>query len=249
MAASVSISSLFFRVSAPLSNPNPSGGGHRLCFANPKLTSLSLPTPRLRFSSAVAFARRKKTSSPAPKAQPSPKFKKPPSCDHEEDVGIDEDAIEALFSQLEEDLKKDGLSDDEGDDEITEEDLARLEQELAEALGDADYDELPGDSTDRESMDDEESDEEERPPKLKNWQIRRLAHALKIGRRKTSIKSLAAEIGLDRPFVLELLRDPPPYLLLMCASLPDKIVETPSEPESEPVESLPIITEMLLKLP
>lgn len=245
MAASPSLSSLCFRVySAHLSNPN--GGRRHPYFANSKPTFLSLPAPRLRFSSSVAFARRKKAGFPAPKTQPSSsssKFKKAPSSDHGEDDDIDEDAIEALFSQLEEDLKKDGLSDDEGDDEITEEDLARLEQELAEALGDVEFDELPGDSTDRESMDGEESDEEERPPKLKNWQIRRLANALKIGRRKTSIKSLAAELGLERPFVLELLRDPPPYLLIMCASLPDKIVQTPSVPESEPVESLPVLTD------
>lgn len=45
------------------------------------------------------------------------------------------------------------------------------------------------------------------------------------------IKSLAAELGLDRALVLELLRDPPPNLLLMSASLPDKVVSAPTEPD------------------
>jgi hypothetical protein len=51
---------------------------------------------------------------------------------------LDDDAFEALFSQLEEDLKNDDPSLGDGDEEISEEDLARLEQELAELLGDVD---------------------------------------------------------------------------------------------------------------
>lgn len=34
---------------------------------------------------------------------------------------------------------------------------------------------------------DDENEEEEMPVKLKNWQLRRLAYALKDGRRKTSV--------------------------------------------------------------
>ncbi|RWW47128.1 hypothetical protein BHE74_00046910 [Ensete ventricosum] len=146
---------------------------------------------------------------------------------------IDEDAFEALFSQLEEDLKNDNLLSDDVDDDISEEDLARLEQELEEALGVGDNDDISGISPSSGHLGSDEDDEyEDRRPKLKNWQMRRLAHALKIGRRKTSIKSLAAELGLERAFVLELLRDPPPDLLLMSASLPDEIKQT-SEPSSE----------------
>lgn len=107
----------------------------------------------------------------------------------EQEEDLDEDAFEALFSQLEEDLKNDSLSDVGADDEITEEDMARLEQELEEALGDGDYDDLssvPADSLDG----DDKSDEEERRPQLKNWQMRRLARALKIGRRKTSVSAM-----------------------------------------------------------
>lgn len=36
------------------------------------------------------------------------------------------------------------------------------------------------------------------------------------------IKNLAADLCLDRAIVLELLRDPPPDLLMLSASLPDK---------------------------
>lgn len=108
---------------------------------------------------------------------------------------IDEDAFEALFSQLEEDLKNEDPSLDDGDDEISEEDLAMLVQELAEALGDDDIPMSDSSADDTESgniaeedEDKEEEEEEERPVKLRNWQLRRLASALKAGRRKTSVR-------------------------------------------------------------
>ena len=113
--------------------------------------------------------------------------------DYGEEDDLDGDALEALFSQLEEDLKNDGLSTNDNDDEISEEDMARLEQELEEAFGDGSDDELAGtthsnmeniDGYDDDSDDDEE---EERPLNLRTWQLRRLAAALKIGRRKTSV--------------------------------------------------------------
>ena len=108
---------------------------------------------------------------------------------------IDEDAFEALFSQLEEDLKNEDPSLDDGDEEISEEDLAMLVQELAEALGDDDIPMSDSSADDTESgniaeedEDKEEEEEEERPVKLRNWQLRRLASALKAGRRKTSVR-------------------------------------------------------------
>lgn len=108
---------------------------------------------------------------------------------------IDEDAFEALFSQLEEDLKNEDPTLDDGDDEISEEDLAMLVQELAEALGDDDIPMSDSSADDTESgniaeedEDKEEEEEEERPVKLRNWQLRRLASALKAGRRKTSVR-------------------------------------------------------------
>jgi hypothetical protein len=100
----------------------------------------------------------------------------------------DEDgALEALFKQLEEDLE----NDVDDNDEISEEDMARFEQELADAIGDAgSADDSAGDlfSGVGESGDDEKLDGSEQP-ELKSWQLRRLARALKIGRRKTSVSS------------------------------------------------------------
>ncbi|KAL0327437.1 UNVERIFIED_CONTAM: protein OVEREXPRESSOR OF CATIONIC PEROXIDASE 3 [Sesamum angustifolium] len=176
----------------------------------------------------------------------------------DKDEEIDEDAFEALFRQLEEDLKNDELYGNEGgDDDISEDELAKLEQELAEALED---DELFGalvtaaneDEEDEEDDDvaddedenevDDDNEEEERPIKLKNWQLRRLAYALKNGRRKTSIKNLAAELCLDRAVVLKLLRDPPPNLVMMSATLPDKPVSTLLDPVEKPVETVPLET-------
>ncbi|OAY82953.1 Protein OVEREXPRESSOR OF CATIONIC PEROXIDASE 3 [Ananas comosus] len=201
---------------------------------------LRSPPPR---SSAVAFSRRsgRRNSSSTTSKDPPTKHKITVPDDEEEDDidDIDEDAFEALFNQLEEDLKNDNSADDDLDDEITEEDMARLEQELAEALGDGDYgDESSGDSlSGSDNLDNTDDCDEIEAPKLKNWQIRRLARALKIGKRKTSIKNLAAELGLDRALVLELLRDPPPYLLLMSASLPDEATQTHPEPETKPLEA------------
>lgn len=56
------------------------------------------------------------------------------------------------------------------------------------------------------------------------------------------IKSLAAELCLDRAVVLEYLRDPPPNLLLMSAALPDKPAPTIVEPEPESMEIVPAET-------
>ncbi|GAV89586.1 Homeobox domain-containing protein [Cephalotus follicularis] len=141
----------------------------------------------------------------------------------------DDDPFEALFSQLEEDLKNDDASNDD-DDEITEEDIDMLAREFDQALGDVDDAEILTDDDD----DDDDKEEEETPPvKLKNWQLRRLAHALKVGRRKTRIKNLAAELCLDRGIVLELLRNPSPSLVLMSAALPDEPKPAALVPESE----------------
>lgn len=163
------------------------------------------------------------------------------------DGGDDDDAddggLEALFKQLEDDLKNDDLSVEDDDDEISEEDMARFEQVLAEAIGDiSGSEESVGDLvTDSKDVGNgEESDAVERP-ELKNWQLRRLACALKIGRRKTSIKNLAGELGLDRGLVIELLRNPPPKLLLMSDSLPD---EAPSKPEVKEIEPSPVVDEV-----
>ncbi|XP_059658116.1 protein OVEREXPRESSOR OF CATIONIC PEROXIDASE 3-like [Cornus florida] len=174
--------------------------------------------------------------------------KKTSHNDIKEDDDIDEDAFEALFNQLEDDLKNDDPSLDDGDGEISEEDLARLEREFEDALGD-DERLVVLDSTEDDKIKDgaedydDEEEEEEKPLKLKRWQLKRLAYALKNGRRKTSIKNLAADLCLDRADVLKLLRDPPPDLLMMSAVLPDKPVSTISEPESKPLETASLETE------
>lgn len=149
---------------------------------------------------------------------------------------MSEDAFEKLFSLLEEDLKNEGFSGDDFDDEIAEEELEKLERELAAALAGDDDDEDNEEEKDDDSgspkaplsadsdFSDEDSEDEEdlSLPKLKNWQLRRLASALQIGRRKTNIKALSAELGLERAVVLQFLREPPPNLLLVAATLPEK---------------------------
>nr|XP_034917707.1 protein OVEREXPRESSOR OF CATIONIC PEROXIDASE 3-like [Populus alba] len=79
-----------------------------------------------------------------------------------------------------------------------------------------------GDDIEDEDGDEEEEEEEERPMTLKYWQLRRLARALKTGHCKNSVKSLAAELFLDRAVVLDLLRDTPLNLVMMSAAMPDE---------------------------
>ncbi|XP_042499049.1 protein OVEREXPRESSOR OF CATIONIC PEROXIDASE 3-like isoform X2 [Macadamia integrifolia] len=205
------------------------------------LTLPRLPFPR----SALVFSRRRNDGSAVTSSKKKKKKKnddKKKKCltqsDDLEEDDLDVDPIEALFRQLEDDLKKDNPSMGDTDDEISEEDLARLERELEEALGEDDELSRMLDLAEDQTTGDEdvEEEEEERPLQLKNWQLRRLASALKIGRRKTSIKSLAAELCLDRAVVLELLRDPPPNLVLMSAALPDKVETAISEPETKSTE-------------
>ncbi|KAK4401262.1 protein OVEREXPRESSOR OF CATIONIC PEROXIDASE 3 [Sesamum angolense] len=223
--------------------------------ANPTITLPRFPLLR---STVLSFSTRRRRSATTPSTTSKKINKKKITQENvDKDEEIDEDAFEALFRQLEEDLKNDELYGNEGgDDDISEEELAKLEQELAEALED---DELFGalvtaanedeeeedddvaDDKDENEVDDD-NEEEEMPIKLKNWQLRRLAYALKNGRRKTSIKNLAAELCLDRAVVLKLLRDPPPNLVMMSATLPDKPVSTLLDPVEKPVETVPLET-------
>jgi len=212
----------------------PASAAPRVCISGASVPEPFLGTrARLRLRSAprgVAYALRRRPS----------KYKTKIQSEEEvvaaEDVMDDDEedgALEALFKQLEEDLENDDLSVDE--DEISEEDMARFEKELAEAIEEVGgVAESAGDSLlcSADHGSDEKLDGGERP-ELKTWQLRRLARALKIGRRKTSIKNLAGELGLDRALVIELLRNPPPKLLLMSDSLPD---EAPSKPEVKELE-------------
>lgn len=105
---------------------------------------------------------------------------------------------------MEEDLKNDNSSID--DEEISEEDLDALAEELARALGggdDVDGIDLFGSATGDVDVDvDDDSEEDERPTKLKNWQLRRLAYALKAGRRKTSV-SFSSVLRIDVEYIVE----------------------------------------------
>ncbi|KAL9239865.1 hypothetical protein vseg_014144 [Gypsophila vaccaria] len=224
------------------------------------LSNLTLPRVPLR-RCFLSLARRRSNSASSNK----PKSRKTGGSKKDADLG--EDAFEALFKQLEEDLKKDGELVDDDEEEITEEELALLERELGEALAfDEDLSDLLNmamgtddaieveavvedveddndeDDDDDEEEEDEDADEDEEaaePIKLRGWQLRRLAYALKVGRRKTSIKKLAAELCLDRAIVLELLREPPPDLLMMCAALPDKEEPVSIINDSETIASVP----------
>ncbi|KAJ8538381.1 hypothetical protein K7X08_014921 [Anisodus acutangulus] len=173
-----------------------------------------------------------------------------PKKDTEEVDDIDEDAFEALFQLLEEDLKNDDLSLND-DDDITEEDLAKLERELEEALKDdgllGDIDSIDNEKigsckAEDEEVEEDDNEDEDMLEKLKTWQLKKLAYALRKGKRKLNIKNLAAELCLDRAVVLELLRNPPPNLVLLSAALPDEPVPRMIEPEIQPQEVVP--TEM-----
>uniref|UniRef100_A0A1J3FQF6 Homeobox domain-containing protein n=1 Tax=Noccaea caerulescens TaxID=107243 RepID=A0A1J3FQF6_NOCCA len=245
MAVALSSSGVAFHLRSP-SFPSSSGlSVNRLLFRNRNFNPccLSLPTHRPS-RSVLVFARGKNRKGFAASSSSSPKRNKKKSFEGDDNGASEEDdPFEALFNLLEEDLKNDKSSID--DEEITEEELDALAAELAEALGggdDVDGIDLFGSATgDVEDDEDDDSEEDERPTKLKNWQLRRLACALKAGRRKTSIKNLAAELCLERAYVLELLRDPPPKLLMLSATLPDEKppVAAPenSSPDSIPVES------------
>lgn len=145
-----------------------------------------------------------------------PFFQQKLSQNHVKVEDEEEDAFELLFKQLEEDLKNDDLSFSDGDDEITEEDLVKLEQELADALREDDEEtfnavlsdtetdtitedgvlndtETGGDSNEEEEDADVDADDREgdaRLVNLRSWQLRKLAKALKAGRRKTSVSVL-----------------------------------------------------------
>ncbi|XP_050219163.1 protein OVEREXPRESSOR OF CATIONIC PEROXIDASE 3 isoform X2 [Mercurialis annua] len=224
----------------------PSFQTNRFVAGNLRPYSLLLPRHSLS-TSLLAFSRRRSRNSDVSPSSDSKKKKKKNSSKEDED----EDAFEALFNMLEEDLKNDkSFGSDEDDEDISEEDFEQLQRELEAVLGIGEDDDdvvdvelQSSDATDtKHDNDDDDVDEEEEevPVKLKNWQMRRLARVLKNGRRKTSIKSLAAELCLDRAVVLELLRDPPPNLVMLSAGLRDEPEPAPLLPEAKPIEITPV---------
>ncbi|XVE71654.1 hypothetical protein DITRI_Ditri10aG0168700 [Diplodiscus trichospermus] len=215
----------------------PSPCSELVSITHPRRFNILLPRQSPR-PSTLAFSRRRDNTPATTSSVKKKKVKKEKKGLVEED-DFDEDPFEALFSQLEEDLKNDnsGMEEDDEDDEIKEEDIDKLANELAEALGDFDLGAFTSNPDGAE-----EEEEEETPVKLKNWQLRRLAAALKVGRRKTSIKNLAADLCLDRAVVLELLREPPPELLMMSATLPDEPIKRESVLETRPTETVALET-------
>ncbi|KAJ4782323.1 overexpressor of cationic peroxidase 3 [Rhynchospora pubera] len=216
-----------------------------------------LSSPPLR-SSVVAFWRpkKKKESNLVTTTQPIETKKKSALDDfmdeeeqeyieeeeEEENDGVEvyseEDALNAFFSQLEKDINDHNPSEE--NIEIKDEDVAVFEKELAESLGEAGG-ELEEGVSDSEGFVEEnaiQSPENKTWQKLKTWQMRKLARALKIGKRKASIKKLSEEVVLDRATVLELLRNPPPGLLLMSDSLRDEPRPLPpAEPKNNEIGS------------
>ncbi|CAE6095923.1 unnamed protein product [Arabidopsis arenosa] len=253
MAVALSSSGVVSHLHPPSFSSSSGLSVNRVLFRNRNASPRGVALPILNPSrSVLVFARGKNRKGFVSSSSSStPKKNKKKSFDGAGNGGGEEedDPFEALFNLLEEDLKNDNSSID--DEEISEEDLDALAEELARALGggdDVDGIDLFGSSTgnvdvdvDEDDDDDDDSEEDERPTKLKNWQLRRLAYALKSGRRKTSIKNLAAEVCLDRAYVLELLRDPPPKLLMLSATLPDEKPPVPapenSSTDPNPVES------------
>ncbi|KAG9135237.1 hypothetical protein Leryth_013511 [Lithospermum erythrorhizon] len=225
-------------------------------------TSFSLPW-RQPPSSVVTFSRRKSSSSSSditPKTHKK-KSKQVSNKNIDKNDELDGDPFEALFKMLEEDLENDELSLDDIGDEISEEEMKKLEEELEEALKDDELFAAFGSNVEKveeeTELDEEDEDNKEMEDKeddgggvnqlqLKTWQQRRLAQALKKGRRKSSIKNLAADLCLDRAIVLDILREPPPSLLMLSAALPDEPSETTLEPVPKAIE--PVTTEVEVSL-
>eukprot|EP01018_Ginkgo_biloba_P006489 Gb_32631 [translate_table: standard] len=182
--------------------------------------------------------------------------------DEGDEDSLGEDALEALFSMLEKDLELGEVVGDNGDDVITDEEAARFEEELQAALSDLEDDDEAQTRqrntyddkhlSDVPSDDDQEiadigtllaKEREDLISKLENWQLQKLAAALELGRRKISVsfkpevKSLAVDLGLDRGLVLDLLRDPPPKLLLVDGFMPEKDNVGSSGSKSKPLET------------
>ncbi|KAL5786088.1 hypothetical protein ACOSQ2_008480 [Xanthoceras sorbifolium] len=252
MAFALSTSASTSRALQLLFSSGSSHNHHRLFLGRLKPPGLVLPRHPLSRSTLAFSRRRNhgpainsSSSSLSSKNKKTKKMKSLPQKD-EDDGDMEDDPIEALFSLLEEDLKNDtsAVDDETDDDEISEEDIDKLARELEEVLGDSDMelfnsakdgmesgdddaeeedeDDDDDEEEEEEDADDDDEEEEEREVRLKNWQLRKLAYALRTGRRKVSIKNLAAELCLDRAIVIEMLRDPPPNLLMLSASLPDE---------------------------
>lgn len=98
------------------------------------------------------------------------------------------------------------------------------------------------DDDDDEEFEDEDDDEQREVP-LEKWQIRKLAAAAEKGRRNVNVKSLAAELGMDRADVLSFLKDPPPELVLMTAQWDREDEEAAAIPQAEFEFTVDVVSE------
>ncbi|CAN1828272.1 Protein OVEREXPRESSOR OF CATIONIC PEROXIDASE 3, partial [Linum perenne] len=125
------------------------------------------------------------------------------------------------------------LDEEDDYDEISEEDLQRLQQELEEAFG-VDGDEVGDYDMEKLSSSKDDSSEDQ-------------------------IKNLAGDLCLERGIVLELLRNPSPSLVMMSAGLPDEpepvllpvrhLKPIEAEIEETPTEEPAVKDESKVKLP
>ncbi|CAI0415026.1 unnamed protein product [Linum tenue] len=180
----------------------------------PPPSNLLLPYSALAGSS-VAFSRRRNQNSTV---SSTPRKK---NDDEEEGDDIDEDAFDALFDMLEGDLKNSDSSvgDEDDYDDMSEEDIMKLQSELEKALG--------ADGGEDEAYD-METDET----------FPREEEVGKVGRPSKQIKNLAGDLCLERSVVLDLLRDPPPSLVMLSAALPDEPEPSLPVQATTPVESV-----------
>lgn len=127
--------------------------------------------------------------------------------------------------------EENGSDDDDVEDAII---VGEIEESIEEKEITEEYDEDEEEEEEEEEWVDDDADEldkefeEPRKVKLERWQLKKLAAAVELGRRKVHVKSLAAELQLDRADVLSFLKDPPPELLLIALEEPAKEEETES---------------------
>lgn len=109
--------------------------------------------------------------------------------EEEDEEEAAKDALEAFFSQLEKDFNNHNPSED--NEEIKDEDVVRFQKEISQALGDSGV-ELDEDGLNLLGLGEEE--DVIQLPQLRTWQMRKLARALKIGKRKASVRSCSYAI-------------------------------------------------------
>eukprot|EP00250_Pteridium_aquilinum_P004328 c14546_g1_i1 orf=101-1285(+) len=130
---------------------------------------------------------------------------------------------------------KDIIKDNDDDDSSTDdEDGINAEKGNENDDDDGVEDDDEGIDYDDEDFSDDDS-EEPRKVTLQRWQLRKLAAAAALGRRKVHIKSLAADLQLDRDDVLYFLKTPPPELLMVASEMEEE--DRGEDEDDEPVSN------------